>query len=170
MRTGFEARGFEARWRAVLGEYPTGVAIISALGTDGRPHGLVVGTFSSVSMNPPLVSFMAMRGSRAYRASAGCDRFRVSVLGSRHEQLCRSFASADPERRFEVGRWRLDADGIPGLEDAVLWVRCRRLRTIAAGDHDIVLGEVEDLGSGPGGTPMLFHRGRYGSVVASVVA
>ncbi|WP_231334262.1 flavin reductase [Actinomadura graeca] len=152
-------------WRTVMGEYPTGVCIVSALDDSGRPQGLVVGTFSSVSMDPPLVAFMPMRSSRSYTAVAGCDRFRVSVLGAGHEELCRSFASAAPERRFDVGRWVTDEHGIPALEDAVAWFSCRRTRTIEAGDHDIVLAAVEDLGVGDGsaGMPMLFLKGGYGT-------
>ncbi|TDD82850.1 flavin reductase [Actinomadura rubrisoli] len=166
--TDFRAATAEKRsgwWRTVLGEYPTGVCIVSALDESGRPQGLVVGTFSSVSIEPPLVTFMPMRSSRSYTAIADCDRFRVSVLGAGHEELCRSFASADPERRFEVGRWITDEHGIPALEDAVAWFCCRRTRTIEAGDHDIVLAAVEDLGVGDGsaGMPMLFLKGGYGT-------
>ena len=148
-----------------MGEYPTGVCIVAALDRTGKPQGLVVGTFSSVSMEPPLVSFMPMRSSRSYSAIADADRFRVSVLGARHEELCRSFASAPPESRFEVGRWLIGDDGVPYLEDAVAWFDCRRTRTIEAGDHDIVLGAVDDLGVGDGsaGMPMLFLKGGYGS-------
>ncbi|MEU4233233.1 flavin reductase [Nonomuraea sp. NPDC026600] len=152
-------------WRSVLGEYPTGVAIISALDGAGHPQGLVVGTFTSVSMDPPLVSYMPMRTSRSYSAVANAERFRVSVLGTGHEDLCRSFASAPPERRFEVGSWLYDQNGLPRLADSVIWFDCVRTQTIEAGDHDIVLGEVEDLGFGSGGgtMPMLFLKGGYGS-------
>jgi len=152
-------------WRNVLGEYPTGVSIISALDAAGKPQGLVVGTFSSVSQDPPLVSFMPMRASRSYTAIANCSSFRVSVLGAGHEDLCRAFASAPPESRFEIGNWSFDANGVPRLDDAVVWFDCVRLSTIPAGDHDIVLGEVHDLGFGNGaaGMPMLFLKGGYGS-------
>ncbi|MER7604677.1 flavin reductase [Nocardioides sp. NPDC127503] len=166
--TGFRDVPAEQRtgwWRKVLGEYPTGVAIISALDDKGTPQGLVVGTFSSVSMDPPIVSFMPMRSSRSYTAIANCTRFRVSVLGAAHEELCRSFASAAPEDRFDVGNWVPDEHGIPHLTDALVWFDCVRSQTIAAGDHDIVLGEVHDLGVGGGsaGMPMLFLKGGYGT-------
>jgi flavin reductase (DIM6/NTAB) family NADH-FMN oxidoreductase RutF/DNA-binding IclR family transcriptional regulator len=166
--SGFDNAGPDQRkawWRKVLGEYPTGVAIISALDAEGHPQGLVVGTFSSVSMEPPIVSFMPMRSSRSYSAVADCTRFRVSVLGAGHEELCRSFAAAPPEKRFEVGNWVTDEHGIPHLTDAVVWFDCVRSRTIEAGDHDIVLGDVADLGFGDGkaGMPMLFLKGGYGT-------
>lgn len=152
-------------WRSVLGEYPTGVSIISALDDSGTPQGLVVGTFSSVSLNPPLVSFMPMNTSRSYTAIAKASRFRVSVLGAGHEALCRAFASAPPEQRFEHGEWVRDEDGLPRLRDAVAWFDCDRWQTIPAGDHDIVLGLVDDLGFGEDspGMPMLFFKGGYGT-------
>ncbi|MET9970494.1 flavin reductase, partial [Streptomyces sp. NPDC006356] len=154
-----------AWWRSVMGQYPTGVAIVSAVDDQGRAHGLVVGTFGSVSMDPPLVSFMPMRSSRSYTAMRNVSRFRVSVLGAGHEDLCRSFASADPESRFSVGNWTPDAHGVPHLDDAVVWFDCLRVSTTEAGDHDIVLGEVQDLGFGndAAGTPLLFLQGGYGS-------
>lgn len=152
-------------WRSVLGEYPTGVTIVSALDENGHPQGLVVGTFSAVSMEPPLISFAPMRTSRAYTAIAECTNFRVNVLGAGHEELCRSFASAPPDKRFEIGNWELDDNGIPHLADSIVWLDCVRSQTIPAGDHDIVIGEVRNLGFGSGivGMPMLFLKGGYGS-------
>ncbi|WP_433521493.1 flavin reductase [Nocardia pseudovaccinii] len=152
-------------WRDVHGEYPTGVAIISALDADGEPQGTVVGTFASVSLDPPLVSFMPMRSSRSYSAIRDTEYFRVSVLGSGHEDLCRAFATAPPESRFAVGEWESDERGIPHLVDSVVWFSCKRSQTIEAGDHDIVLGEVLDLGFGDGraGMPLVFLKGGYGS-------
>ncbi|GAA1754429.1 flavin reductase [Aeromicrobium alkaliterrae] len=152
-------------WRTVLGEYPTGVCIVSALGADGLPQGLVVGTFSAVSLDPPLVSYMPMRSSRSYGAVRDAEYFRVSVLGAGHEELCRAFATAPPESRFAGGAWETDRHGIPFLTDSVIWFECKRHRTVEAGDHDIVLGEVLDLGFGRSGEgmPLLFLKGGYGS-------
>ena len=154
-----------AWWRSVLGEYPTGVAIISALDAQGDAQGMVVGTFSSVSLDPPLISYMPMRSSRSYTAIRDAKRFRVSVLGSGHEELCRAFATAPPESRFSVGAWEQDTHGIPHLVDCVVWFDCKRTHTVEAGDHDIVMGQVEDLGFGNGdaGMPLLFLKGGYGS-------
>ena len=152
-------------WRAVLGEYPTGVTIITSVDGDGAPVGMVVGTFTSVSEDPPLVGFLPMTSSRTFQHIERTGRFRASVLGAAHEELCRSFFSAAAEDRFAIGDWEYDQHGIPRLRDAVAWFDAAIDRVHPAGDHSFVLGSVEELGLGSGqsGMPLLFLKGGYGS-------
>ena len=152
-------------WREVLGQYPTGVAIVSALDPAGQPQGLVVGTFSSVSMDPPLISYMPQRTSRAYAAIIEAERFQVSILCAAQEEFCRTFAKSEPNRRFERGSWVTNEHGVPRLTDCVVWFDCVRASTTEVGDHDFVLGRVEDLGFGNGDPrhALLFYQGGYGS-------
>lgn len=151
-------------WRTIMGEYPTGVAIITSVDDDGKPQGMVVNTFASVSMDPPLISYMPMKSSHTYQAIADTKNFRVTILGAGHENLCRSFVRS-PETRFTVGNWELDDEGIPYLKDAVIQFDCTQHDVVEAGDHDIVIGRVRDLGYGDGthGMPLLFLKGGYGS-------
>lgn len=151
-------------WRTVLGEYPTGVALITSLDADGGDVAMVVGTFSAVSADPPMISFMPTRGSRSYAEIRAHGRLSVSILGAAHEDLCRLFARRD-DARFDSGRWSRSSEGIARLTDAVVWFDAVIETEVPAGDHDIVLARVENFGVGDGeaGLPLLFLRGGYGT-------
>lgn len=155
----------KSQWRTVLSEYPTGVTIITSVDADRAPVGMVVGTFTSVSEHPPLIGFLPMTSSYTYRLIRAAGRFRASVLGARHEDLCRWFFSCSHAERFSRGDWEYDEDGLPRLRDAVAWFDATVHQVLPAGDHDFVLGEVTDLGLGEHakGLPLLFLKGGYRS-------
>lgn len=154
-----------SHWREVLGHYPTGVTIVTSVTATGEPVGMVVGTFTSVSQDPPLVGFLPQRTSRTYAEVVAAGRFRASVLGAGHEALCRDFFSAPPEERFAGDDWVYDEHGIPRVGDATAWFDATVHDVLPAGDHDMVLGRVEDLGLGPraGRVPLVFLNGGYGT-------
>lgn len=147
-------------FRETLGHYPTGVAVVTAI-IDGRPVGMVVGTFSSVSMDPPLIAFYPMSGSRSFAQLRNATSFCVNVLASDQEALCRQFATAG-ERKFEGVAWRPAALGAPILDGAVSWIECTFEDVREAGDHFIVLGRVQDLAVERSTLPLLFFQGGYG--------
>ncbi|WP_262286339.1 flavin reductase [Micromonospora sp. MA102] len=150
--------------RSVLAHYPTGVVAVTAMGEDGEPIGMVVGSFSSVSMDPPLVSFMPSRNSASFEVLRASRHFCVNVLGDHQEQVCRAFAVKGSTQKFVGLRWRPASSGAPILESAVAWIDCDQQSVIEAGDHYIVLGAVRDLatnGSAPE-LPLLFFQGGYG--------
>lgn len=151
-------------WRTVLGEYPTGVSLITSRDAQGDDLAMIVGTFSAVSADPPMISFMPTVGSTSFAAIRERGRFSVSVLGSGHEQLCRLFARKHPDR-FASGDWAVGAGGIKRLADAVVWFDAEIETIMPAGDHEIVLARVHDFGAGNGdaGLPMLYLRGGYGT-------
>lgn len=152
-------------WRTVLGEYPTGVTIITSVDLDTNDKvGMVVGTFSAVSENPPMISFMPSKGSRSYATIAANGRFTANVLGAGHEGLCRAFGRG-LEEKFDLAQWVTNEHGISRLVDAVSWFEAKIVKIVDAGDHDIVLAEVEGFGVGNGdaGMPLLFLKGGYGS-------
>lgn len=155
-------------WRTVLGQYPTGVVLITALDEDGTRLGMVVGSFAAVSKDPPLVTFMPARESSTYPLIAARGRFAVSVLGSAHEELCRAFSRKTPNR-WDDAEWVPTRNGLPRLADAVSWFECRIQATHEAGDHALVIGEVDEFGAGaPGaGLPLIYFRGGYGSFTVS---
>ncbi|MEU4173130.1 flavin reductase [Streptomyces sp. NPDC026665] len=156
-------------FRSVLGHYPTGVVAVTAIGSDGRPTGMVVGTFSAVSLEPPLVSFMPSRGSASFKALLESEHFCINVLGDHQEQVCRAFAAKGATDKFAGLRWRPAASGSPILENVVAWIDCDRQSIIEAGDHYIVLGAVRDLDTHPDAPdlPLLFFQGGYGSFTAN---
>lgn len=158
------------RLRDVLGHYPTGVVIVTAI-REGEPVGMVVGSFSSVSLDPPLVLFMPMKTSRTFARIQQATSFGVNILAADQEDLCRSFAWSEPDRFTRAG-WRPSRSGVPILEGVVGWLECELADIAEAGDHHIVLGRVTDLGVERDCLPLLFFQSGYGrftpgSLVAS---
>jgi flavin reductase (DIM6/NTAB) family NADH-FMN oxidoreductase RutF len=147
-------------FRETLGHYPTGVAVVTAI-IDGQAVGMVVGTFSSVSMDPPLIAFYPMSNSRSFALLRNATSFCVNVLASDQEALCRQFATAG-EHKFEGVDWRPAALGAPILHGAVSWIECTFEDVREAGDHFIVLGRVQDLAVERSTLPLLFFQGGYG--------
>jgi flavin reductase (DIM6/NTAB) family NADH-FMN oxidoreductase RutF len=152
-------------FRRVLGHYPTGVSIVTALDDEGAPLGMVVGSFTSVSMDPPLVAYFAMVTSRSYAQIRHSGRFCVNVLAADQEPLCRRFASRGVDK-FAGVAWRPALTGSPILDDAVAWIDCETEIIHSAGDHDIVVGRVIDLDVAAPRPSLLFFQGGYGSFSA----
>lgn len=150
------------KWfRQVLGQYPTGVCVITA-SPPGQPlAGMVVGSFTSVSLDPPLVAFLPDRSSSSWPKIEAAGKFCVNILGSEQERLCRQFASKAADKFESVG-YRMSAGGSPILEESVAWIDCDIESVLEAGDHYIVIGKVNDLQIESGGLPLLFFQGGYG--------
>lgn len=159
-----------ARFRHVLGQYPTGVVVVTALDADGVAVGMAVGSFTSVSLDPPLVAFLPDKNSSSWRAlRASGDRFCVNVLSADQEDVCRAVATRKTDKFHDIG-WRPSPEGAPIIDGAVAWIDCVTDRIHDAGDHHIVVGRVLDLDLGDGGTSLLFYRGGYGSFMPNSLA
>lgn len=151
-----------ALFRRILGHYPTGVCVITARDADGAASGMVVGSFTSVSLDPPLVAFFPDKGSSSWPRIEKTGRFCVNILGEEQGDLCRRFASKI-ENKFEGVSHRLSDAGLPILDGVVAWIDCTLEAVHEAGDHYIVLGRVRALDSDhPDARPLLFFRGGYG--------
>ncbi len=158
-----------ARFRRVLGQYPTGVVVVTALDENGAAIGMVVGSFTSVSLDPPLVAFLPDRNSSSWRAlRASGDRFCVNVLADSQEEVCRAVATRKTDKFHDIG-WRPSPAGNPVVDGAVAWIDCVTEQVHEAGDHHIVVGRVLDLDVGDG-DPLLFYRGGYGSFMPHSLA
>ncbi len=131
---------------------------------------MVVGSFTSVSLDPPLVAYFAMVTSRSYAQIRTAGGFCVNVLAADQELLCRAFAARGADK-FAGVDWHAAATGSPILDDAVAWIDCRTEVIHSAGDHDIVVGRVVDLDVAAPRPSLLFFQGGYGSFSAhSLVA
>ncbi len=150
-----------ALFRETLGHYPTGVAVVTAASEDGIPEGMVVGTFTSVSLDPPLIAFFPARSSRSFARFRDAAAFCINVLASDQEPLCRQMATGGAAK-FEGVRWRPGPLGSPVLDGAVSWIECTFEDVREAGDHYIVLGRVHELGVARSTLPLLFFQGGYG--------
>jgi len=154
-------------FRRVLGHYPTGVTVVTAACPDG-PEGLTIGSFNSVSLDPPLVSFCAGNDSDSWQKMRHAGSFCVNVLSDRQADLSTAFASQSQDR-FAGVAIRVEATGAPVIEGCLAWIDCRLNAVHPAGDHDIVVGEVmalsagSDSGSNNDG-PLVFVKGGYGRV------
>jgi flavin reductase (DIM6/NTAB) family NADH-FMN oxidoreductase RutF len=146
-------------FRSALGSFPTGVVVIAAT-VDGSPTGLAVNSFTSVSLDPPLVAFCADKGSSTWPVLRSAGGFTVNVLAAEQEDLCRRFAQKGADRFSQV-EWTPGVDGHPRIDGVVTWLDCRIHAVLPGGDHEIVLGEVVALSAGEG-EPLAFHRGRFG--------
>ncbi|MEV7979891.1 flavin reductase family protein [Streptomyces sp. NPDC086519] len=152
-------------FRDVLGHFPTSVVAITTTDADGRPRGLVVGTFTSVSLDPPLVSFLVDRSSVTLRGIRDAGRFCANALAGNQERLSRKMAAAG--NRFEGVGWTPSPLGNPVLDGIVAWVDCTVETVVEIGDHLLVVGRVADLRIESMRTPLLFFRGGYGDYLSS---
>lgn len=151
-------------WKAVLGEYPTAVSLVTALDPDGQPVGMIVGSFTAISQDPPLIGFFGDDASSTFQRLAGAERWAVSVLGEHQDDVLRAFIRKDAER-FDRPDIVFTAHGVPRLADAVAWFEARTTQVDRHGDHRLVVGEVERFGVGTerAGSPFIYRRGGFGA-------
>ncbi|NMO03047.1 flavin reductase family protein [Gordonia sp. TBRC 11910] len=149
-----------------MGHYPTGVVVVTGRTPDDELHALVVGTFSSVSLDPPLVSFMPMKTSKTFTKLQECSSLCINIIGGEQENVVLTIARRW-ENKFDGIDWHPSPTGNPVLVDAVAWIETRIWNTVDAGDHWIVLCEVIDLAVTNSVTPLIFFQGGYGSFACS---
>ncbi len=152
--------------RRALGQYATGVTVVTAQDADGNRWGMTANSFTSVSVNPPLVLWAAAKSSPSLAAFDAADRFAVNVLASDQHHLSRQFSTSGADK-FD-GVTLVPADQVehpdavrpPVLEGTVAHFVCRRTHRVDAGDHVVFFGEIESY-EAPGGEPLVFHSGFY---------
>lgn len=148
-----------ARLREVLAHLPTGVTVITADTPDG-PTGMAANSFTSVSLDPPLILVCPAKSSSTWPAIRAAGAFCVNVMAGHHEQLIRQFATKDADRFAGVDHESLPEG--PVLREAVAWLGCRIEAEHDAGDHTIVVARVNRLDAVAHVEPLVFLRGRYG--------
>ncbi len=149
-----------AQFRQVLGHFPTGVVIVTAL-ADGAPVGLSVNSFTAVSLDPPLVAFCAARRSGSWALIRPSGGFCVNVLAEDQEAVSRVFATPGADRFQSLG-WTLSPSGSPQIHGSLAWIDCTVEAVHPGGDHEICVGRVGALGVERGDGPLVFYRGGYG--------
>lgn len=147
-------------FRKVLGHFATGVTVVTTRQPSGKPWGFTVNSFTSVSLDPPLVLFCVDRSGESARAFADADHFAVNFLSHAQEQVSRRFASRLDDR-FEGILHTETANGSPLLNGSLGYLECKKVASHTAGDHEIIIGEVVDAHADEG-DPLLFFRGAYG--------
>ncbi len=148
-----------ARLRRVFGAFPTGVTAVAAM-AGGEPVGLTANSFTSVSLEPALVSVCVARASRTWSRLSRLSRLGVSILSAEQEYVSRQLA-ARREQRFDGLDWRVTEHGAVLLDGASGWIEASIAQQVEAGDHHIVVLAVHDLDADHDLRPLLFHRGEY---------
>jgi flavin reductase (DIM6/NTAB) family NADH-FMN oxidoreductase RutF len=146
-------------FRRALAQFGSGVTAVTTRDAAGKPMGLTVTAFSSVSLDPPLVLICVDARSETHAGFRASSAFGVSVLAEDQEQVSRHFAWSGPDK-FTRTRLVEGATGVPLVADALVHLECRVVAAHAAGDHTIYVGEIVALSTRPG-RPLLYHQGRY---------
>jgi flavin reductase (DIM6/NTAB) family NADH-FMN oxidoreductase RutF len=148
------------RFRAVIGHFPTGVAIVTCDGPEG-PAGMTTNAVTSLSLEPVLLLVCFDNASRTLPAVRATRRFAVNVLHAGQQDLAQVFASKRVAReKFEAVTHTV-AHGVPVLDDALAWLACDLRELHPGGDHTIGVGEVTHMGQDGAGDPLVFFRGAY---------
>ncbi|MGC4955999.1 flavin reductase [Actinomadura citrea] len=150
-------------FRAVLGQWPTGVAVVTTTAGGGW-HGMTAGSFCSVSLDPPLVLVCLARGIHTHGLIERSGVFAVSFLGKDHAAIGHRFAGREPGDRFARGTWTAAPSGAPVLEEALAWLDCRVAHAYPGGDHTIFVGEVLTAETPRRTAPLLFHSRAWGQL------
>ena len=167
--TSGDSPGFDSRhFRSVLGHFPTGVTIVTGL-HDGRPQGFTIGSFTSISLEPPLVGFFPMTSSETWDAIAPYGSFCVNVLRDTQGDLCWRFAKTGlDDGRFDDVTWTPSPTGCPVIDGVGAWIDCRVGQVVELGDHYLVVGEVVALDHHvEAHVPLVFYRGALGGFASS---
>jgi flavin reductase (DIM6/NTAB) family NADH-FMN oxidoreductase RutF len=156
------------RFKEAMGRFATGITIVTAL-EEGVPVGFTCQSFVSLSLDPPLVALAPSKTSTSWPRIARAGSFCVNILGDHQEELCRGFSVSGGDK-FTGVQWRPAATGgAPIIEGSLAWVDCRLELVHQAGDHELVIGRVLDLGVGEG-SPLLFYQSAYGVLAESGAA
>jgi 3-hydroxy-9,10-secoandrosta-1,3,5(10)-triene-9,17-dione monooxygenase reductase component len=155
----------ERSLRKAFGRFATGVALVTTV-IDGEPVGLIVNSFASVSLEPPLVSFCPSRSSLSWSRMRRTGRFALNVLGRRHEDFATRAAPAGADR-FAGVHWEPGRGGVPVLTDALAALQCDIVAEHRAGDHWIVVGRVEHLRTSTGTDPLVFFDSAFTALVTA---
>lgn len=149
----------EPQLRQALGLFVTGVTVVTACQADGQRAGLTVSSFNSVSMQPPLVLWSLSRSSQSMQVFESVSHYAIHVLGADQLALGERFAGPR-EQRWEDLSHDWSTHGCPLLSGCLAVFECSQHSRHVEGDHVIFVGQVQSCYSGPGSSPLLYHRGR----------
>ncbi|NUT37594.1 MAG: flavin reductase family protein [Hamadaea sp.] len=152
-------------FRSLLRRQAASVAVVTAAGDP--PAGFTATSFTSVSLDPPLVSFALARSSSSWPTVVRAEHVAVHLLGEDQHDVARTFATSGIDRFATHSGWQPGPYGVPLLDEPVAWLLCRVAHRVPAGDHTIVLAEPLTGHHGEG-APLLYHMGAYAALRSSV--
>lgn len=152
--------GFDARaLRQVLGAFVTGVTVITTVDANGRPQGLTANSFTSVSLDPPLILWSQSLTAPSHPVFRAAERFVVNILADDQVELSKRFARSGADK-FAGCEWKPGLGGVPLIQGCAAYLECRRMDTFPGGDHVVFLGQVDRI-ERTGRQPLVFGGGRY---------
>ena len=149
----------ERDFRNALGQFATGVAVVTTTDALGQPVGMTVSSFNSVSLDPALVLWSLARSSGSFPVFAQAQHYAIHVLANHHKDLALQFAQRGVDR-FSGVTWQANAHGVPLLDDTLATFECRARSQYPEGDHLIMVGEVQACRYATHAGPLLFHGGQ----------
>ncbi len=155
----------KGEYRKALGMFATGVAVITTTSGSGAPVGFTANSFTSVSLDPPLLLFCLGRNSDSFRHFERTRHFAVNVLNDRQEAISARFARPSEDKWRQV-RYEMCGVGCPVFAAALAVFECRTHAIHDGGDHIIVVGEVVRFSHRAEGGPLLYYRGDYARIAA----
>ena len=147
-------------FRSVLGRFASGITVLTARDGDGIDYGMTVSAFCSVSLVPPLVLVCVDHVASMHEMLLRATHFAVNILSAHQEPISRRFSGPDEHKRFDGVGYARGQTGAALLDDALAHIECRRIAQHDAGDHTVVIGEVETAAP-HAGRPLLYYRGGY---------
>lgn len=152
-------KGAQRRLRDALGTFLTGITVVTTTDPQGRPRGFTANSFTSVSLDPPMVLVCIDSAASSFETFTNGTTYAVNILGQEGRSTAELFASKRPDK-FAQSQHYSSPLGNPLLADGVTWLDCRTTDIHIVGDHAVLIGTVEDFG-GAGGQPLGFHQGHY---------
>ncbi len=148
-------------FRDALGHFPTGVAIVTARAPDGRAVGLTINSFSSLSLDPPLVTWSLVNRSPSLEAFERCSHFAIHVVSQEQVPAALDFANPQIPDKFAQVSHEEGEGGVPVIAGCVATFVCENHRRHEGGDHTLFIGKVVRYSAAPEFEPAVFHRGRF---------
>lgn len=152
----------ETLFKEVMGNYPTGVTVVTTVDENGTPLGLTVNSFASVSIDPLLILWSIDKRVSSHDVFKNTDKFAVHVLAGDQGDICGLFATKGTDR-FSNCEWQLSNQKLPVIAGAAGVLQCKTFKTIDAGDHTILIGEVVEIESN-NKEPLLYHKRKFGPI------
>lgn len=148
--------------RQALAQFTTGVAIVTTISPQGAPVGMTINSFSSVSLEPPLVLWSVSRQANSFAIFRSAKRYLIHILAATQLDLAKRFATRGADRfsAQSTTAWQYTATRLPRLDDCLAWFECRHRSEHEEGDHVILVGHIEAFHAAPA-PPLAFHGGRY---------
>jgi flavin reductase (DIM6/NTAB) family NADH-FMN oxidoreductase RutF len=148
----------DAQFKLAMSHFASGVTVVTTL-HEGRPYGMTVASFASLSLHPPLILVCIEKNVRTHDVIAAAGRFAVNILGSEQADVSGRFASKSDDK-FDGFQTKAGHDGLPLIPGALCTIECRVQQQLPGGDHSIFIGEVLEIETGEG-APLVYYRSGY---------